>query len=397
MAKKACFLGIFAGLLCSGLWAGGWNNTLIGCRAISMGGAFSAIADDPSAIFYNPAGLVYQQARFNFSIDSFHIWPTHEYTLPAGRKIQSKFDNTIPQIFFSYRTSEKVTLGFGVYVPYAGGGVDWKKEQLGFPLKSTLGVVSFTPTVSYQINEKVAVGLNINFYRSQFTLDTEMDPFGPVTAEESGSAVSAGLGIMLKPLERLTIGLSARGPATFKLTGLTKLTYDIYRFSLDSDTSFKLPWDFELGIAYRASENLVFSADAQYTLWSVLDKVEKVIHRVPVVGELRFDEAMNFTNITILRAGGEYSLLHGVFFRAGIGLDRYATPEASLNASNIDVDKITFLGGIGYKTGKMRIDFAYAYGIGKEREKTIVEFASPVTEKYNLNVLILGVGVTFTL
>ena len=40
----------------SGLWGGGWNNTLMGCRAIAIGGAFAGLADDPSAIFYNPAG-----------------------------------------------------------------------------------------------------------------------------------------------------------------------------------------------------------------------------------------------------------------------------------------------------------------------------------------------------
>ena len=30
----------------------------VGPRAVAMGGAFSAIADDYSAIFWNPAGLV---------------------------------------------------------------------------------------------------------------------------------------------------------------------------------------------------------------------------------------------------------------------------------------------------------------------------------------------------
>ena len=43
------------------LFAGGWNNTLMGCRAVALGAAFAAIADDPSAIYYNPAGMVFQE------------------------------------------------------------------------------------------------------------------------------------------------------------------------------------------------------------------------------------------------------------------------------------------------------------------------------------------------
>jgi long-chain fatty acid transport protein len=66
-------------ILCPTLWGGGWNNTLMGARAIAMGAAFAGVADDPSAIYYNPAGLAFQNSRFNLSIDGFYIMPTHEY------------------------------------------------------------------------------------------------------------------------------------------------------------------------------------------------------------------------------------------------------------------------------------------------------------------------------
>jgi len=50
-------LAIFSTLLYanSALGSGNWGNS---ARAIGMGNAFVAVADDPSAIFYNPAGLV---------------------------------------------------------------------------------------------------------------------------------------------------------------------------------------------------------------------------------------------------------------------------------------------------------------------------------------------------
>lgn len=378
------------------LWAGGWNNTLMGARAISMGGAFVGVADDPSAIFFNPAGTVFQKQNFNLSIDGFYVWPTHEYTLPTGRKVESKYNCPLPQIFMTYRMSDRVTLGFGAFVPFAGGGVDWKKDQLGTPFKSTLGIYSLTPSLAYQVSEKLSLGFVLNFYRGVFSLDTEMSSFGSMKAEESGSALSASFGLMVKPNEKIGLGFSLRGPATLKLSGTTSVNYGTMRLNLDSDTTIKLPWDVEVGFSYRFSERFLFSTSAQYTLWSTLDKVEKTIKGVPLAGDLREDEAMDFENILIMRVGLEYFLPQGVFLRAGLGLDQSATPEQTLNIANIDVDKFTLLGGIGYRAGKMQIDAAYAYALGKERQKKLASYGLPLIEKYNLNVIILGIGITFS-
>ncbi len=86
--KKLILSFICLSLTSSGLWAGGWNNTLIGCRAIAIGGAFVGIADDTSAIFYNPAGLAFQQKNFSVSINGFNIWPTHEYSDSRGYNLR---------------------------------------------------------------------------------------------------------------------------------------------------------------------------------------------------------------------------------------------------------------------------------------------------------------------
>jgi long-chain fatty acid transport protein len=140
-------------------------------------------------------------------------------------------------------------------------------------------------------------------------------------------------------------------------------------------------------------------------MWSALEKVEKTIKNVPgfdpvlqmpVFQDMKEEEILDFKDILILRVGLEYVFPQGVSLRAGIGLDRYASPEETLSITNIDVNKFTLIGGVGYKAGKMQIDFVYAYAIGTEREKTITQFGLPLTEKYNLNVLILGLGVSFS-
>jgi long-chain fatty acid transport protein len=104
---------------------------------------------------------------------------------------------------------------------------------------------------------------------------------------------------------------------------------------------------------------------------------------------------MNFKDILIVRAGMEYLISGGLALRAGLGLDRAATPAEYLNVANIDVDKFTLLGGIGYTTGRMRIDFAYILALGKEQQKK--EFTPPfgLPGTYNLSASIVGLGVTY--
>ncbi|MFP4082907.1 MAG: OmpP1/FadL family transporter [Candidatus Aminicenantes bacterium] len=402
MKKKLLIFSLSLFLIPVGLWSGGWNNTLMGCRALAMGGAFVGIADHPSAIFHNPAGLVFQRGSLNFSVDGFYIWPTHDYVMPTGSRVQSKFNNALPQIFVTYKTSDRLTIGFGAYVPYAGGGVDWKKNDLGFPLKSHMGIFSLTPSVSYQVSDKLSLGFNLNFYRGVLDVDTVMENYGPMSTEESGSALSAGFGLMYRPSERLGVGLSVRGPAKMDLSGTTSITttapgFGPLELNLDSQTSFNLPWDIEAGISYQITEDFLFTTGLQYTMWSALDKVEKTIEDIPFTGDLRREEVMDFKDILILRAGVEYVIAGGLALRAGIGYDPSATPDSSLNVTNIDVDKITLLGGIGYKTGSMQLDFVYIHAQGKEREITTTAFGLPLTEKYNLNVTVLGLGVTFSL
>lgn len=391
MSKKFSAIIISIFFISTGLWAGGWNNTLMGCRAIALGGAFVGIADDPSAIFYNPAGLAFQRENMAFAINGFHISPTHEYTMVLGSKIQSKDNSTLPQIFLSYRLNEKITIGFGAYAPYATGGVDWKEGQFAFPLKTYLGVLSLTPTLAYKISDKFSIGFKLNIYKSVLELDTEMAPYGPIHDEENGSAISGGIGMFYKASEKASFGLSIRGPSKMKLSGKTTVTTIVpgigtMELKLKSETQFSLPWDFEVGFSYRVTPNFLISTSAQYTMWSTLDEVKKTI------GDLETNERFDFNDILILRIGAEYVLSSGIVLRGGIGVDKAASPTETLSINNIDVDKFTLLGGIGYRVGKMQIDFAYVHAQGKERERTV----PPLLGKYNLNASIIGLGVTFT-
>ena len=308
MGKRRASVCILLLLLVSSLWGGGWNNTLMGIRALSIGAAFVGIADDPSGIYYNPAGLILQNQRLNFSINGVYIMPNHQYTVGDVVSAQSQNNTGIPQFFITYKVSERMTLGFGMFVPYAGGGVDWSADDLGYPMSSYLGVISYTPSLSYRISDKFSLGININLYKGVFELNADTDLMASLKTEESGSSLSASLGLMYKPSDRWRLGLSVRGPAKMKLTGKTLYSVSVpelgnVQFGSDSETTFNLPWDIEFGFMYKFSDRFILSTSAQYTLWSTLDKVTKTFKDLPGIGVLVDFEELNFQDILFMRVG----------------------------------------------------------------------------------------------
>ena len=401
MGKKFIFAFVFISLLSPAIWAGGWNNNLIGCRAIALGGAFAGIADDASAIYYNPAGLSFLESGFTVSINAFNARPIYEYSDSLGTDLESRVNYSMPQLFFTFKASDRLTLGFGAYVPYAGGGMEWNESSLDLYIESYMGIISLTPTLAYKVSEQLSIGINLNIYRSILEDTRTMDYVGTVVTKENGSALSLGIGLMFKPVERLSLGLDIRGPARMKMTGKTTVpitdpTLGSFEVALSSETQFNLPWDFEVGVAYRISDKFLFSTGAQYTMWSALDTIDKTLKNVPGYGDQETVQPMNFKNIFLWRAGLEYVATEGLSLRVGVGIDRWATPEETLDFSNIDVDKFSLLGGIGYQSGKIRLDVVVAYAQGKEREKTQMLSGFPVLERYNLNTFIMGLGITYT-
>ncbi len=61
----ACVLGsaLTAATVAPGTYAGGWRRDEQGAKATALAQAFTAQADDPSAVTYNPAGLAFLEDR----------------------------------------------------------------------------------------------------------------------------------------------------------------------------------------------------------------------------------------------------------------------------------------------------------------------------------------------
>ena len=105
----------------------------VGARALAMGNAFTAVADDASAGFWNPAGLIQWQGVKLFAVNKFHDRSDYRfdpkgigysyrgYSLFSGNKIALGVDSGVPD--FNYYG---IARQFG---PYAAAGLSLKFKR----------------------------------------------------------------------------------------------------------------------------------------------------------------------------------------------------------------------------------------------------------------------------
>ena len=98
--------------------------------ATARGEAFAATADNPSAIYYNPAGITQLHGN-NVRDGLYGIYLDQSFTptngAPNSGNTYHNSDNfaAVPQLFYTYTPKDwPVSFGLGVYAPY-GGNISW--------------------------------------------------------------------------------------------------------------------------------------------------------------------------------------------------------------------------------------------------------------------------------
>ena len=200
-------------------------------EATARGNAFTATADDPSAIFYNPAGIM--QLGDGISVESgmYGIAIDEQYKPLPGDS--TGHDSTahdpfqpIPQFYLSYHpTNQAFSFGLGVYSPF-GSKQEWPDDasfrQSG--LYGSLEFISFNPVFAVQVTRSLSIGLGIsaNYIDAQLRQGLTSMQGDSFSFKGNGLAVGGNFGIMWKPTERQSIGFSYHTPVSGDLTGHTQ-------------------------------------------------------------------------------------------------------------------------------------------------------------------------------
>ena len=293
-----------------------------GVRADGMGEAFVALADDASAIYWNPGGLAFLSRRELFFM--------HSNWLPQ----------LAPDLFYDYGSYVQHIEGlgtFGASVTYMNFGEQNVTLETGPEVVDHFSSYDFSVSGAFGTNlsSNIGVGVNMKIIRSNLA------PFGQGKEKGSGQAWSFGVdaGLLYRNflIHKLNLGinLANMGP---------KITY------IDANQADPQPTNLKLGFAYRL-------IDSEYNKITVTTDFNKLLVRRRANGSSDPFYKAIFTSWiddpfdlemkkVISHFGIEYWYSDLIALRAGYWYDEIGK-----------VKPTTF--GAGIKYSLYRIDFGY--------------------------------------
>lgn len=273
-------------------WAvggGGFANQIVGTKALGMGNAFVAVADDPSAVFFNPAGLT-NVGGTNFSIGFAPHIPSLDYENgPVNSKVAS-YTPVVPNLYMTTRLADSPwAFGFGVYTHF-GLKVVWPFDgPFNYvTTESDLVLPHFNPTVSYKVNDKLSVGGGLVYAMAKAELKSALpidginlaldplattgNPDGEQIVDGDGDGFGATASVLYRPMENHSLGITWRSDLKVKIKGdiaakgfvnESAFAFGGSAASTKIETSVTLPPSVLLGYAYRKGK-LTWALDGEW-------------------------------------------------------------------------------------------------------------------------------------
>lgn len=356
----------------------------IGAKATALGGAVAATADDPFAIYYNPAGIT-QAETFTAAGSIKVLMPEVEsrnYTVKGGaaaipstpayphlQKAGNMGDDTdymiAPALGAIAPVSERLSLGVAAYVPW-GMQIDWENDPARNPGAYNSTYAYFyreviTPTVAYQLTDRFSIGAGVAIGKSKVSNRWFSAGSGhKIEAKmEDDLNTSFNVGALYRG-EEFSFGLTYRGrtDTDFKGDLRVKGIGKVSSLSLDYDH----PEQVQAGVRYvpRSLPELSIEVDGTWTNWSI-NKNQTAFVSPSFHGFSELTVHRDWENTRQIRVGIEYKATENLALRCGYYDDPSPVPDTSLDYIWPDADKETWSAGLGYTFGAWTADMALTW------------------------------------
>jgi len=339
-------------------------------EAIARGDAEVATADNPSAIYYNPAGITQLEGQ-NVRVGLYVISPGEKYTSPSGVTAKANSDlEPVPQVYYvNTFTNMPISVGLGMYCPY-GLSLDWGNNT-PFNTEAESGsllYLSFNPVIAWKLCRtlSIAIGPTINY--SQATVKQALDPSGATQLKFDGDGVDYGFnaGILWQPHPMWSFGVNYRSATevNYKGTGSQNAVGPPVSPSTASSASVKFPQFVTGGVSFRPTTDWNFEFDLDWADWS---SVKQINFENTPFGPIPL--TLNFRSSFMYEFGVTRQLGKGYFASVGYIYNENSSPDA--NFTPLIPDATLQLGSIGLGRHGKRWDWAIAYHFGYNSGRTV--------------------------
>ena len=379
--------------------AGGYQIPEMSIKGMGMGNAFTAVADDASAIWFNPAGLAFQSGN-TLTAGADIIRPNNEFTPTGSSTVYSAQSRTffVPHVYFSNNNPDSpIIFGLGINSPF-GLATNWRNTNAPFSAESTaakmaksvtfseIKMANINPTIAYKINNNFSIGGGISYYHvEEVHLDNQI-----LLLEGDGNGWGANFGVMYKA-GNFDIGINYRSQVKAEIDGVATGGPNLgvlgagalVGVTSAAKTSVTFPDLFNIGIAYRPDDKLLLSLDIDWTHWKTFESIDITYgaSALNAITTTRSSIAENWRNTLAARMGAEWKYNKKLKYRAGYVYDPTPIRDTDFSPRLPGEDRQLITFGLGYEhNSALTIDFAYAYVWLDDRNQTA---SSSVTTSYN--------------
>ena len=378
------------------------NTFGLGARTMGMGGAFLAVADDFTTMYWNPAGLA-QIRKFELFSGVSHSVRDVETEFTRGRPAEADSSQTRPNsiglVYPLYATRGGFALALGYNRPQnfdssiAIKGLDPSSSSIfsGLDVDETnsnsggIGIWSFGAGVF--ISDSILLGGSVDFWHgSSFNeldsaaedingIDPEIESFAfHDTVDREYSGFSGRFGVLAFAGENVTLGGTVTLPVGLEVSEIweqqTIVNFDDGEESVEGDAGSILfdierPFEFGGGVAIKLLEKrLTLAGDVQFTDWTQTE-----------YDPLPADDVQNnfnrFYDSTVqMRVGAEYRIpVIETSIRVG-----YFRDPIPFQDRDIDSDRDFLTVGVGRIFDQIiKLDVAYMRGSWEQSSNSLTE------------------------
>ncbi|MBS1148947.1 MAG: fadL [Myxococcaceae bacterium] len=358
-------------LLSTVAFGAGFKLDVHGSRAIGMGGAVTAFIDDPSAIYYNPAGLAGRKG-FEGQLGIALIIPMLNFThAEDGNVTSTPFHvSPPPHGHFAYGITEDLAIGVGMFSPY-GASSKWPPGWEGRfkALTSQLQIFDVNPTIAYRLHPRLKFGVGFNAVRGTVVIERNLDFIdseGTVTLGGGTWGFGWNIGAQVEVVEnRLFFGATYRSAVTMKFEGRAHFEGVPEEFGArlkDQPITAKvaLPTQANFGLTFKPMDSLILSVDADYVEWSSFTDLTINFENPDLTVPLQ----KSWVDQVSVHVGGEFKPTSSVAVRLGVVWDPTPSPRSTLTPDLPDSTRVKITAGVGWqhKSG-FGVDLGYQFVI----------------------------------
>lgn len=353
-----------------------------GTKAMGMAGAFTAQADDPSALFHNVGGIAFQDEERSISAGVTLIsLGDSEFTgaapFPGPTATGEGASNlaTPPHVYYLQPINDTWTFGLGLNAPF-GLVTEWENPDQ-FPgrflsTKAELQTIDITPSIGWRLTPNFGIGFSGVARVAGVELSrrvARVNPFTGAPAEVAKVTLESGLenigygfnlGLLHKVNNSFSWGLSYRSKVKIDFEGDGRFTQVATGFpqfdaavaaavpfgrDLPIETTVEFPDMASFGVAIALTANSVMEVDANWTGWSSFEEINIVFTENPAFNSRIPEEWEDVYNY---RLGFRWNSSAANQWRVGYVYDETPQPTAAASPLLPDENRNGFTLGFGH-------------------------------------------------